>query len=536
MSTLRKLRVNCGRSQAALAARMKTKLWYLQAAEFGLGHGADPRYVWDRFPQESFIVNLAEALETTFRVAADAYVESCDQGDHQIFPSDELPSVRFSDLLDHAKVSLEELAQMSAIPEARILKIASGNLWSSSAAARRMADALQMDPVRLEVVLWGSHYRRTDVLTMRGAIPRTRPRRRGGSTGCLPRHEAGSGVAECSDPHQDSGAPAENRDALKALFDAWEGQQEAGDASRAPFEPPTSAINAALAGSEEDAGAIFSSLPENLSAQSHLPPPKTKARPAPTTHMSETAPVVPIPITLAEAREARGLTIRQMARECGLSVVTICKLEKGRTPKAMRPSTRQALAVALRVEVAEVDHLVIASRVEAAKRPRQELSLALDRAQAARTDPDARLPTLENARRQQIPTGAEYVARENGWLGAPQATSGGPTPGVQKGIALHAAKQSALWTERARKGHRTRQRRLHGLTRQEAAERCGLSARAYRRIEAGLVAAKEATIRKIARGFDLSVSMVRRICSESLRIGQLNQEAMKQGQQPSLQE
>lgn len=65
-------------------------------------------------------------------------------------------------------------------------------------------------------------------------------------------------------------------------------------------------------------------------------------------------------LTLAQARLHRGLSIRALAEQTGLKPSTVWRIETGR--QRPRPSTRLALATALRLSIAEVKELANGGR------------------------------------------------------------------------------------------------------------------------------------------------------------------------------
>lgn len=508
MTTIRDLRRERGLSQEELAAAIQVRLWSIQGAEFGLGHGINSTLIKDCFPKRDFFHLLSIPLRVEIDQIASAYHHAYLLGDHQSFLACELPTLTLDSLLDEKQIGIEELAEMTGIPWERIESFSAGQVWAHPAAVRRVSNALRVEPLHLETIWWAAHFRCTASLNFRGILPPSRPRRRGSPTGALLKPDKGSQDVVSTVSQR---VHPDKRNALATLF---------GDLGIAPADE-----NATNPGVHErprfhhernsPLGESAAVDPINPSSPLHIQ--RSESEPA----MDHSVAKMPAPMTLAEARESKGLTIREMAFETELSAVTITNLEQGRVPKHIRPSTKAALADVLNLRLWEVERLLAASADAVGRRDRQAEYLAEDRARLVDDDSEDRLPTLIDARQAQQPTPAERAAR-----GCRQSDESGSLSDdrLEKLAPLMPSNpyvERAELRARACRGHTTRRNRLNGISQHEAAARCGMCDRAYRHIELGRVTVKESTLRKLAKGFQLSANVMRRLCSESKRVGDL---------------
>ena len=497
MKSLRDLRSDRDVSQQKLAEMIKSRVWTVQAAEYGLGHGRSPRIISDRFPQESWVSRLATALSCSFADATNAYLESCGLGDHQTFTPSELPMQNLVYLLQQRGIEGVELEELSGIPLKKLNEITSGKRWASTADIRKVANALRVDHLRLEVICWAAHYRCTEQMLLRSSLPHDRARRRGGETGA---------VAECD----------QTNNAEEITQCASEYPHQKADPERlARFGPPriiTDDEPMGMCSVTISGGSIAApQIGKHIEGSTGFAP----ASAAPISSENRA------PLTLAEAREEMGMSVRELARISEISTATIVSLESGIVSATLRADTKEALAEALEVTLSEFERMCAASVNRKNSRLKQRAYYVEDCLKVQSGENEGGLWSWMDMRGRMKPTANEYEDRQAAWGRHQQDKKITPSTEVSSELADSERLYRLDMATRTELGHQTRLKRENGITQKEAAARCELSERAYRRIELGHVEAKAATMRKLAKGFDVEMKVIWRLCWESRRRGEL---------------
>jgi len=156
---------------------MGTRAYCIQAAEFGLGHAWDKRRQATDFPTDDVFHVMAIATSKPVTELTSRYSASCKEGDRQSFKDDELPSERLADLLLNRNLDGESLSQMTAVPLKMLTAIAEGRNWATTPIIRKIAFVLQLPALRVDTIIWGAHYRKTQHMEFRGSLTKARMHR-----------------------------------------------------------------------------------------------------------------------------------------------------------------------------------------------------------------------------------------------------------------------------------------------------------------------------------------------------------------------
>jgi hypothetical protein len=167
MSSLADLRRERGKTQTELSKSTCTHLYRIQAAEYGLGHGGAQIRTPQDFPDASFFKILAYVLRFSIGHVENAYRESCRLGDRQTFTAEELPARTFGDLIPDEDPNLEGIAQRADIEIAKLHHYVDGRMWCPRSSLKRLGAVLRVHQLRIDVALWGAHYRKTQHLLIR---------------------------------------------------------------------------------------------------------------------------------------------------------------------------------------------------------------------------------------------------------------------------------------------------------------------------------------------------------------------------------
>jgi len=175
--SLLSLRRDLGHSQKEMARRIGKRIYVIQAAEFGLGHGGHRQRLATDFPTYDFFTAMSSATGEPPKFLGELYMTSCKNGDRQTFLVDELPTERLSDLIVARGFDAECLSQMAAVPMHTLAAIAEGRDWAMTPIVRRIASVLRLPATRLDTILWGAHYRKSQWMEFRGTLTKARTHR-----------------------------------------------------------------------------------------------------------------------------------------------------------------------------------------------------------------------------------------------------------------------------------------------------------------------------------------------------------------------
>jgi len=206
------------------------------------------------------------------------------------------------------------------------------------------------------------------------------------------------------------------------------------------------------------------------------------------------------PTSLSDARRRTGLTLCQLSAQAGVSISTIQALELGTSTSQPRQMTIDKLLVQLSIDRSTFDRLRHLAHADADRRLKIEAAVAQVNLHDVHETGNL-CSVLPGARRQAVPTAAEYETREREARAHPltadeirQRLSGLPDRRLDE-LEVRLRHEDKL------NDHRKRRKAPRGITQIEAAARVDISVEAYRKIERGEVMPHHDIVKRFADTF-----------------------------------